>query len=739
MTSHYKDLQERAHQMEMSEHTDKAKARSLRAVIASGFMAALGVGLVSFVLPLASMDARVSGGWLGSGFAGFFVARLLAGPLGGWWADKVSPRSPLLFATALGAMAPLLYIVNPSISSLYFIQFVLGVVAGMVRPVGLAVLGGNSDAGASSKWFRYHVLAFNIALFLGPILGGLLFWNRSVQLVLVGLALCMVFANCIIFSCVSARIRSRRRGDTPNSKAAANMSMGALLMAIFGRAFGIGVMVAFYPVLLSMRLGVSGLGAGMLFALPGLVTCVGLPLGPWMRKRTGVDPVVAGMALSGVGLVLAGVSTESWHFVGAGFVMGLGSAMSIAEAMQLASWTSADQGRVFGRTHLATGSGLVVGPLVGGLLVQWTGNLSTPFVLAGLFGWLCLLSWDRYDGWDWPQHRRFGTWLLSKAFPAMFMVAAMFATVHYHNEKKQGSATLYRYSEMAMGTMVNLTLEADSQLAADNGARKVMTFIRTVQSDLDYRNPTGSVGQINNAAGKHYVEPSVRAYELIKRAVGFARKTGGVFDPTIGALTTSPLYYVLDETIAREKSDLVNYRFVRFDEEGRRVRLHRRGMALDLGGIAKGSIIDAAVKLLRTMNIRAGIVEAGGDFYCFGDRDWTVGIRHPRNEEVYGTVSVREKGVCGSGDYEQFVSYEDEGETTLKHHIIDPKNMEPAGESAGVTVIAESAELADALATTLFIMGSDQGRRFVERTYPDASALWFAPNLTVTATTGFPQ
>lgn len=317
-------------------------------------------------------------------------------------------------------------------------------------------------------------------------------------------------------------------------------------------------------------------------------------------------------------------------------------------------------------------------------------------------------------------------------------MVAMVTAVSFHVDKVRAEQDdLYHYTDMAMGTVVNLTLEADSRKAADDAARKALAYMRSVQADLDYRSPNGSIDRINRGAGRYYVEPTKRAYNLLRRAVHFSEMTEGVFDPTIGALTTSPLYYVLDESIAKSKKDLVDYRQISF--EGSRVKLMKEGMAIDLGGIAKGTIIDGTVRLLRTLGISAGIVEAGGDFYCFGERSWTVGIRHPRAETVYSTVTVREKGVCGSGDYRQFVKTGVGEEAGQRHHIIDPSDMEPAAKSIGVTVIADSAELADALATTMFIMGPVNGEQFLWEAYRETSAMWFGPDLKVSATKNFPK
>lgn len=716
---------------------DKKNLRTLRAIIAASFLSAIGVAMLSFAVPLVSLDARISGAWLGTGFAGFFLARLVAGPLAGLWSDRVGARMPLQIGAVAGAFAPLLYLLQPGITSLYAIQFLLGLVSGLIRPVGLAVLGGNAPEGTESRWFSYHVLAFHAAMFAGPLLGGFLYWNRAVEPLLVFLTVCMVFTHLIIFIGVPDHVSSKRGkpldGDAPQTP-----YFKALLIAVFGRTFGIGVFVAFYPVLLSTQLHLTGGALGALYALPGLVTCLGLPLGMKLREQPGWDLLLGGMLLSAAGFVGVGLGQEIWHFVAAGIVMGLGSSLSITESMRLASAASQDQGRVFGITHLVTGLGFVAGPIFGGLVVQSMGSVGAPFTLAGLIGWFCLLPWGRNDGSNWDRSEYFMRWLAAKAIPAFFLVGAMVIAVHFFlADGKEGAGDQYKYTRMAMGTVVNLTLVADSQKAADDASRKAFAYMRSVQEDLDFRNPEGSVGRINEAAGKTFVEPSRRAYSLIRRAVLFSEQTGGVFDPTIGALTSSPLYYALDKTIAESKKGLVDYRLVTFDEDGRRVLLRKQGMALDLGGIAKGTIIDGTVKLLRKLNISAGIVEAGGDFYCFGDRDWTIGIRHPREDSVLTSITVREQAVCGSGDYEQFVRVEEKGESRLRHHIIDPGEMAPATKSIGVTVIAQSAELADALATTLFILGANDGSWFMGEHFPDAVAIWSLPDGRMQTTTNF--
>ncbi|MGL1862185.1 MAG: MFS transporter [Pseudodesulfovibrio sp.] len=708
--------------------------RTLYAILASGFLVSLGIGLLSFTLPLISLDAKISGAWLGTGFAGFFLARLLAGPIGGMWADKASPRGLLLVAFGVGLFIPALYFIHPTIITLYGIQFSLGLIAGLVRPVGLAVLGGNAASGSRSHWFALHALAFNLAIFIGPLAGGLLYLDQLIQPVLLGVSLCMGLSACTVFFGIGQGVSTYRATTDDGSSEPDKNDFRALLVAIFGRSVGIGLTIAFYPILLSMTLGRNGLVLGALFSIPSLVVCCGLPFtSRFTKQMPNVNFALGGMVISALGLFAMGLSHDVVHFIVSGVVVGLGTTLSLPTAMAQTSRAAADQGKVFGLTHVVTGVGFVVGPLLGGLLVQSTHAVGFAFELTGLLGLFCCLPLLARH-----YQTKMNAIFLASAVGLLLIVVCVFRmqaniAVTYEDDG------LYRYTEIAMGTVVNLTLVADSSKAADDGARKAMAFIRELQNDLDFRNASGSVGRINSGAGKYFVEPSKRAYGVIRRAVDFSRSTDGIFDPTIGALTTSPLYYVLDETIALRKKGLVDYRLVQFDTEQKRIRLAKVGMALDLGGIAKGTIIDATVKLLRGLGIRAGIVEAGGDFYCFGERDWTVGIQHPRDDNVHGTVAVREQAVCGSGDYQQFVNVEKDGETTLRHHIINPADMEPAAKSTGVTVIAESAELADAMATALFIMGPHKGRVFVHEKFPDVAATWFSPDLTMTTTNNFPQ
>ncbi|MCJ2164742.1 MULTISPECIES: MFS transporter [unclassified Pseudodesulfovibrio] len=722
--------------MKDTQNSANQERRALAGILANGFFSSLGIGLFAFTVPLVSLDARISGAWLGSAFAGYYLAKLLAAPLSGLASDRFGARPLLLCATLTGALAPLLYLASQSLETLYAIQFILGLISGLLKPVGMAVLGSNTSRAPLAKYFALHALVFNIAVFTGPLLGGLLYLDRTIAPVLTAVSLCMGAAALLTAVLLPAKLKTKT-APQPRHISDGKTHTGALMLAIFGRTIGIGFLAAFYPILLSTALG-RGITVAVLFAVPALAACLVLAA---MNRYYGTGNeealTVYGMLISACAMFFLGESGTIWAFLGLGCAMGVGTAISVPASMAMAARLSQNQGLIFGTAQFAAGAGFLLGPLVGGFLIPATHAIGPPLQLAAAIG---ALSCVPLAGVMLKTRLHFGrgtAWALALI---LAVILALPAGVRLHGQWPNDHAApgTYRYTDVAMGTIVNLTLVADSRTQADRAAAKAVDAMRALQQDFDFRSPGASIERINRSAGLGWVKPSRRTFDLLKRTLIISEQSQGVFDPTVGAFTTSRLYFALDTDLARSKKALVDYRQVRLDEAQHRVRLDRQGMALDLGGIAKGTVIDEAVRLLKDLGIDAGIVEAGGDFYCFGKQDWTVGIRHPRSKTLYGTMTIRERGVCGSGDYQQFVTVEKDGSAERHHHIIDPATMLSADESIGATVIADSAERADALATTIFIMGPQAGRTFMDTFYADDAAIWFAPDQSVTMTSNFP-
>jgi len=204
---------------------------------------------------------------------------------------------------------------------------------------------------------------------------------------------------------------------------------------------------------------------------------------------------------------------------------------------------------------------------------------------------------------------------------------------------------------------------------------------------------------------------------LLEESVLLSELTKGSFDITI-----YPLWKIWkfegesvempDEEEIEKELQLVNYKNIII--ENGKIKFIKRGIGIDLGGIAKGYAVDAAIKVLKDKNINSAIVNAGGDMYVLGRKQgkpWRIGIRHPRREgEILGTIKVEDKAIVTSGDYERFFF----SGGKKYHHIINPKTGYPADECQSVTIVAKEATFADGLATGIFVLGPEEGMALIE-------------------------
>ncbi|WP_432737928.1 MFS transporter [Maridesulfovibrio sp. FT414] len=699
------------------------------------FAASMGTGVFSFTLPLMNLDEKAGGMWLGSGFAGYFLAKLLIAPMSGYYADRNGIRTPLLSSCLVAAALPIPYLLFPAIETLYTIQFFLGLCAGTIRTVSMAAIGTNMRGKSLSSNFAHLSAVMNSSFLLGPLLGGLLYIDKDYLPVL--WAMSGFMGTAFLLFILSARHYQplpHANEETPPVRAEASSYMN-IMLALFGRAMGIGSMIAFYPVLLKSVLQLSPGMTAMLFSLPSLITVLLLPLSG--RILAGFErrlTTCCGMFTSGAALYLAAGCNTVQGFILVGVISGIGAAVSMPASMSICAELGSRKGRTLGVANMAANLGFMAGPLFCGLLVTVTGHIAAPFRLTAIVGILSCLPLL----YEVARVKR-----LKKASLAAIILtaAALFAAIPAQlvpPTVNEGD-NLFRYSDVAMGTVVNLTIAGQADQGTEKMAREAVSTMHQLQKDLDHRNRRGSVGRINHDAGGKSVKVSDKAFETIMRGLEISEKSGGSFDITIGAITTTPFYYALDPERFTGHKKLIDHRLVEFDKEGKRVRLPLKGMALDLGGLAKGTIIDAAAQHLKQSGIRTAMVEAGGDFMVFGDRTWAIGIRNPRGEGIIGLIDVKNSAVCGSGDYYQFITSVTLNDNTRKHHIFDPALLRSSVGCIATTTVAPNAETADALATTVFIMGPDKGQKFMHDFFPDSSAMWIMPDLSIRTTPNFPE
>ncbi|MGE5554483.1 MAG: FAD:protein FMN transferase [Betaproteobacteria bacterium] len=279
-------------------------------------------------------------------------------------------------------------------------------------------------------------------------------------------------------------------------------------------------------------------------------------------------------------------------------------------------------------------------------------------------------------------------------------------------------ASRFTGSAFAMDTLITVTVYGPR--AAEHGRAALAEFDRLDKLLSAYR-ADSDIGRVNAAAGKEAVKVSRETVELVALSLRYAALSGGKFDPTIGPLVrlwgigngrTKPPAAVEVEMARR----LVDYRRVMVDLPGRRLYLPRAGMALDLGGVAKGYAAERAASLLRRRGVRSALIDAGGNVVAIGTRPggrpWRVGIRHPRRPgQILGVLTVVDRAVVTSGDYERYF----EADGRRYHHLLDPATGYPAEGLQSATVVGRSSTLADLLSTAVFVLGPERGPIFAQK------------------------
>ncbi|MEJ2618335.1 MAG: FAD:protein FMN transferase, partial [Ignavibacteriaceae bacterium] len=245
----------------------------------------------------------------------------------------------------------------------------------------------------------------------------------------------------------------------------------------------------------------------------------------------------------------------------------------------------------------------------------------------------------------------------------------------------QTDTTMYKVSVMKylMGTTVETTARTRDVNRCKQAFIAEYTEMQRIENLLSCEKDSSEISEINRASGLNPVKVSEETFEMVKRAKTYCKKYNGVFDVTIGPLSdlwgfSSDKEIVLpkDKTI-KSLDKLVNYKDLEINEKDTTVFLKRKGMSIDLGGIAKGYAIDRGSAVLKKWGITNFILNAGGDIYVSGTKDketlWKVGVKHPRKtNDLIAEFNLKDYAVATSGDYERFkiingIRY---------HHILNP-------------------------------------------------------------------
>lgn len=248
------------------------------------------------------------------------------------------------------------------------------------------------------------------------------------------------------------------------------------------------------------------------------------------------------------------------------------------------------------------------------------------------------------------------------------------------------------------------------------------------------------IWNLNHAAG-NATEVSEETAALIQKAVTYSELSNGAFDITIGELSSLWNFKENDDTVPSEASiasalATVGYQNIQID--GNEITLTNPDTQIDLGGIAKGYIADQMKSYLNQKGITEGIINLGGNILTIGPKSsgdsYHIGIQNPFSEDGSSIASVKitDASLVSSGVYER--CFKKDG--VLYHHILNPKTGYPYDNHLlGVTIITQNSADADALSTTCFALGLEDGMKLIEKT-PDTEAVFITDDYELHTSSG---
>ncbi len=276
-----------------------------------------------------------------------------------------------------------------------------------------------------------------------------------------------------------------------------------------------------------------------------------------------------------------------------------------------------------------------------------------------------------------------------------------------------------------MGTEVSVYLWSDDPEAGRQALEEVFAEASRIDRLMSTYKDDSEISKINREAAAGPVAAGAELFDLIRRSLDISVLTRGAFDITYDSVGQHYDFHARQRPDARTvdaERQFIDYRFVKLDPAAGTVRFDRAGVRINLGGIAKGYVVERGIDILQHRGIEHAVVTAGGDSRLLGDRrgrPWMVGVRDPRKDgEVAISLPLVDEAISTSGDYERY--FDEEG--VRYHHIITPSTGEPAGGVHSATVIGPDAVITDALSTSVFVMGVDQGLTLIG-TLPDYESI----------------
>jgi thiamine biosynthesis lipoprotein len=288
-------------------------------------------------------------------------------------------------------------------------------------------------------------------------------------------------------------------------------------------------------------------------------------------------------------------------------------------------------------------------------------------------------------------------------------------------------------SRMSMACLYSISAYGVERAAVARTLERALDEVDRIDRLMSHYRADSPLSRVNREAARGPVAVDPELFDFIAMALAYGRDSGGAFDITVGPLMKAWGFFGGDgkvptaDELARARS-VTGMRHVTLNARERTIRFDRDGVAIDLGGIAKGYAVDRAVDVLRRENIGAALVSAcGSTIYALGrppgEPSWTVEIQDPFDtRRIAFPVALEDRALSVSGASEKF--FEHDG--VRYSHIMDPRTGRPVGGVLSVVVQAPTGTGGDAIDNVLFVEGVERSRAFLRR-HPGVDATFLLP------------
>jgi thiamine biosynthesis lipoprotein len=279
----------------------------------------------------------------------------------------------------------------------------------------------------------------------------------------------------------------------------------------------------------------------------------------------------------------------------------------------------------------------------------------------------------------------------------------------------------YKKKVSMLGSPFEITVVAKDSIEGNYFTDLAISEVKRIENQISDWIPTTPISMVNKNAGIQAVKVDSEIFELVARAIKISEITDGAFDISYasmdkiwkfdGSMKTMPTEEAIKKSVAK-----IGFKNIILNQQDQSIFLKLEGMKLGLGGIGQGYIADKVKDKLLANGCLSGIVNVSGDINAWGkqsnQKPWTVGIVNPMNKnKVFATFPLENSSVETSGNYEKYVMF-----NGIRYsHIIDPRTGYPAQGIVSVSVFAKQTEIADALATGIFVLGVEVGLDLVNQ------------------------